>query len=53
MPPEIIREMTLAAIANGLIPDRSRDQTLTSSYVRPELDLTGVPTAQEIATQLH
>ena len=50
--PSIIHDMSLAAIANGLIPDRSRDQTLTSSYVRPELDLTGIPTAQEIAQQL-
>jgi hypothetical protein len=44
--------MSLAAIANGLIADRSRDGTLSSSYVRPELDLTGVPTAQDIASQL-
>lgn len=49
----IIRDMSLAAIANGLIPDRSRDGVLTSSYVRPELDLTGVPTAEEIAQQLQ
>lgn len=48
----IIRDMSLAAIANGLIPDRSRDKTITTSYVRPEIDLTGIPTAEEIAQQL-
>jgi hypothetical protein len=43
--------MTLAAIANGLIEDRSAEHTLSSSYVRPEIDLSGVPTAQEIASR--
>jgi hypothetical protein len=41
--------MSLAAIANGLIPDRSRDGSLSASYVRPELDLTGIPTALDVA----
>ena len=49
---EVIRDMSLAAIANGFIPDRSRNRTLSASYVRPELDLSGVPNAEDIAAQL-
>lgn len=45
----IINQMSLAAIANGLIADRSPSQSITSTYVRPELDLTGIPTAREVA----
>jgi len=47
----IIKDMTLAAIANGLITDQSRERSISTSYIRPELDLSGIPTAQEVATR--
>lgn len=37
--------MAHAAIANGIIEDKSNDKSLTSNYVRPEIDLTGIPRA--------
>lgn len=44
----LIKEMTLAAIHAGLIPDRSPDKQLTKNYVRPEFDTSMIPPAPEI-----
>ena len=46
--PAVVLQMVYAAIAAGLIPDKSKDKTITSSYVCPELDITGIPSATEV-----
>jgi dihydroflavonol-4-reductase len=46
--PGMIKEIIYAAIHAGLIEDKSKDKTITSSYVRPEIDLTGIPRADEV-----
>ncbi len=43
--PNIIVQMVYAAIAAGLIPDKSKDKAITKNYVCPELDVTGIPHA--------
>lgn len=43
--PNIIVQMVYAAIAAGLIPDKSKDKVITKNYVCPELDVTGIPHA--------
>lgn len=42
---DLVKEMTLAMIANGLLPDKSKDKILTKNYKRPEFDLSMLPTA--------
>jgi hypothetical protein len=49
---QVVTRMAHAAIANGFIPDRSKDKSLTQSYVRPELDLSMVPNAENTAKRL-
>ena len=46
--PAVVLQMVYAAIAAGLIPDKSKDKTITSSYVCPELDITGIPSVTEV-----
>lgn len=43
--PNIIVQMVYAAIAAGLIPDKSKGKAITKNYVCPEMDVTGIPTA--------
>lgn len=42
--PQIIVQMVYAAIAAGLIPDKSKNKSITANYKCPELDVTGIPT---------
>lgn len=46
--PGMIKEIIYAAIHAGLIEDKSKGKTITSSYVRPDIDLTGIPRANEL-----
>jgi hypothetical protein len=39
---EII-QMAYAAIACGVIKDKSQDCTITKNYIRPEMDVSGIP----------
>ena len=39
-------EMTYAAIHAGLIPDKSKNQEITRTYQRPEIDLSMIPPAE-------
>ncbi len=48
----VVKDMSHAAIANGFITDKSKDKTLTESYKRPEIDLSMIPTAAEVAATL-
>lgn len=41
----IVKQMAYAAIHAGIIPDKSKDQTLTKNYVRPEFDTSMIPNA--------
>lgn len=45
--------MANAAIANGIIEDKSENRKLSCSYVRPEIDLSDVPTADAMVQQLQ
>lgn len=40
--------MAYAAIANGIIKDKSKKKQITATYVRPEIDLSDLTTAQPI-----
>lgn len=42
---DLIKEMTLAVIAHGLVPDKSPNQRLTKSYRCPEFDTSMIPNA--------
>lgn len=42
---DVIKEMTLAAIANGLVPDSSPNQVLSKNYRRPDLNTNMIPNA--------
>lgn len=44
--PSIVIQMVYAAIAAGIIPDKSKGKTITKNYVCPELDVAGIPPAQ-------
>ena len=44
---KLVKMMAYGAIAAGLIPDKS-DGVITSSYVRPEIDLSDVPRAKPL-----
>lgn len=48
----VITDMSHAAIANGFIADKSKGKTLTEKYQRPEIDLSMIPTAAEVAATL-
>jgi hypothetical protein len=50
---DIIKDMAYAAIANGIIEDRSRNKSITSSYQRPEIDLSEIPNAETVAATLN
>jgi hypothetical protein len=41
--PKIILQMAYEAIACGVIKDKSQDCTITKNYVRPEMDVSGIP----------
>ena len=41
----IIKDMTYAAIHAGVIPDKSKDKTVSKNYVRPEFDTSMIPNA--------
>lgn len=43
---DMVRMMAYGAINAGLIPDKSADKSLSSSYCLPDFDLTGVPAAK-------
>ena len=42
-PEDLVQQMLLAAIHAGIIPDKSEGQQLTKNYVRPEMDVSGIP----------
>lgn len=42
---QLILDMAYSAIASGLVPDKSRDHTITKNYVRPEYDCSMIPAA--------
>lgn len=44
----LVKMIAYGAINAGLIPDKSPDNSITSSYVRPDIDLTGVPMAERL-----
>jgi dihydroflavonol-4-reductase len=45
---DMIKEMTLAMIVAGIIPDKSEGQILTKNYQRPVFDTSMIPPAEEI-----
>lgn len=42
--PQIIVQMVYAAIAAGLIPDKSKGKSISANYKCPEMDVSGIPT---------
>lgn len=46
---DMVKEMTLAAIVAGLVPDKSPGQRLSKGYVRPPFDTSMIPAAEESA----
>lgn len=42
---QLILDMTYAAIANGLIPDKSPNESIRKNYVRPDYDCSMIPAA--------
>jgi hypothetical protein len=42
----IIKDMVYAAIANGLIPDKTRGKEIVANYVRPDMDVSDLAPAE-------
>jgi hypothetical protein len=44
----IIKDMVYAAIANGLIPDKTRGKEIVANYVRPDMDVSDLAPAEPL-----
>jgi hypothetical protein len=45
----MIKEMAYSAIANGVIPNKTKSNAIVDEYVRPEVDLSDLPLASDEA----
>jgi nucleoside-diphosphate-sugar epimerase len=48
-PADCVLQMAYGAILSGVMADKSQGQSITKGYVRPELDVSGIATGEELA----